>query len=156
MRKNARETMNLLPTQPISTASDSAIQEVGKLLTGKESEPTKPYVILGEGHPLREGQARFILCPTYAKQNAETSSLSALDTDEARLFHKALQNLGRFAPAVDGAGKSMDLLAAAPWDRSSDARESLVQPGYWSHFRPRDGETSKNGPSTGNDCPSRL
>ncbi len=114
--------MNLLLTQPISTASDSAIQAVGKLLTEKPT--TKPYIILGEGHPLREGHAGFILCPALSKKNAESSSLSASDTDEARLFHKALQNLGRFAPAVDGAGKPMDLLAAASYGTDRVTQES--------------------------------
>ena len=68
MRKTARETMNLLLVQPISTTSDSAIIAVGKLLTGKEPVPSKPYVILDKDHPLREGQDSFILCPANAKK----------------------------------------------------------------------------------------
>lgn len=124
MRKTARETMNLLLVHPISTSSDSAIQAVGKLLTGKEPAPNKPYVILDTDHPLREGRDSFVLCPAYAKKSTEISSLSALDTEEARLFHKALQNLGRYEPAVDGAGKPMDLLAAAPYGTDRVTPES--------------------------------
>ncbi len=91
MRRSARELMNALLVRPISTTSDSAFQEIGKMLTGKG--PATPYEILGPGHPLRAGCEDFILCPADAKKSAEMSSLSALDSEGARLFHKALQKL---------------------------------------------------------------
>ena len=105
--------MNTLLVHPISTKSDPAIQESGKMLTGKE--PATPYVILGADHPLRAGCEDFILCPSHAKKSAEMSSLSALDCEGARLFHKALQNFSRYEPVLDQAGNPVDLLSAEPY-----------------------------------------
>ena len=114
MRKTTRELMNTLLVRPISSTSDSAFQEIGKLLTGKDPATT-PYVILAPGHPLREGCHDFILCPTDAKKSAQISSLSTLDSEGARQFQRALQNMGRYAPAVDPDGKPVDLLSTAPY-----------------------------------------
>lgn len=114
MRKTTRELMNTLLLDPISSASDSAFQEIGKLLTGKDPATT-PYVILAPGHPLREGVHDFVLCPVDAKRSAQISSLCALDSEGARQFHTALQNLGRYAPAIDTDGNPVNLLSAAPY-----------------------------------------
>ena len=114
MRKTTRELMNTLLLGRISSTSDSAFQEIGKLLTGKDPATT-PYVILAPGHPLREGIHDFVLCPTDAKKSAQIASLSALDSERARQFHMALQNMGRYAPAFDPDGNPVDLLSAAPY-----------------------------------------
>jgi hypothetical protein len=84
------------------------------LLTGKDPATT-PYVILAPGHPLREGIHDFVLCPMDAKRSAQISSLSALDSEGARQFHMALQNMGRYAPTIGTDGNPVDLLSAAPF-----------------------------------------
>ena len=114
--------MNALFVRSISTNSDSAIQAIGQLLTGKV--PTKPYMILGEDHPLREGVADFIMCPLNARKSAEMSTISSLGNEEERMFHKALQNMGRYEPAVDASGKPINLLAAAPYGTDRVTGES--------------------------------
>ena len=112
--------MNALLVRPISTKSDPAIQEIGKMLTGKE--PATPYVILGADHPLRAGCEDFILCPPNAKKDNEMSSLSALDTEGARLMHMAMQNFSRYEPVLDQAGNPVDLLSAEPYGTGVSSR----------------------------------